>query len=311
MSRQITDKCVILFKYNGSATSDDVVTVSETPFLSPEVKSQEYKEIGSGKLGQTKSYADEYNTTVTYDLVSMLRGNDKTGVAPQTPPAIASLLKASGLNEAIDTTEGNKSVTYTPKHDDISASESVVYIDGYKRIINGAITNLKISGTVGECAKVTCSVSGFTTPEPIAEANPTVTLDSEALLIVSKVSVVTVDGTTLNVESFEFDAGNEIKNVYAVSIGEYVRTDFKPTIKLSGIKTKGDETGWSDLIADNVREIIITLGNEAGKRVTIKASQAKVSENSESDKDGMVNFSRTFRCQGDDTGDNHYSIKWS
>lgn len=307
MARQITDKSAVLFKYNGTATSANAVTVTETPFLSPDVKSQEYKEIGSGKLGQTKNYVDANNTTVQFDLVAMLRGNDKTGVAPETPPAIADLLKACGLTEAI----GADNVTYTPNHDDVSSSQAVVYIDDYKRVIDGAIATLKISGTVGECAKATFSVSGYTTPAATSEANPTVTLDTESLMIVSKVSAITVDGTTINAESFDFDIGNDIKSIYAISVGEFIRTDFKPTITLSGIKTKGDESGWNDLIAEDVREIIIVLGSGAGKTVTITASQAKTSEMSESDNDGMVNFSRTFRCQGDANGDNHYSIKWS
>jgi len=307
MARQITDKSAVLFKYNGSATSSDVATITETPFLSPDVKSQEYKEIGSGKLGQTKNYVDENNTTVEFDLVTMLRGNDKTGVAPETPPAIADLLKACGITETI----GPDNVTYAPNHGDIALSQSVVYIDGYKRIIDGAIANLKISGTVGECAKATFSVSGFTTPGAVAETNPTVVTDTESLMIVSKVSAVTLDGSTINMESFDFDLGNEIKDIYAISTSEFVRTDFKTTITLSGIKTKGDESGWTDLIADSVREIIITLGGGAGKTVTLTASQAKTTEMSESDSDGLVNFSRTFRCQGDANGDNHYELKWS
>lgn len=307
MARQITDKSAVLFKYNGTATSANAVTVTETPFLSPDVKSQEYKEIGSGKLGQTKNYVDANNTTVQFDLVAMLRGNDKTGVAPETPPAIADLLKACGLTESI----GADNVTYAPNHDDVSSSQAVVYIDDYKRVIDGAIATLKISGTVGECAKATFSVSGYTTPAATSEANPTVTLDTESLMIVSKVSAITVDGTTINAESFDFDIGNDIKSIYAISVGEFIRTDFKPTITLSGIKTKGDESGWNDLIAEDVREIIIVLGSGVGKTVTITASQAKTSEMSESDNDGMVNFSRTFRCQGDASGDNHYSIKWS
>ncbi len=307
MARQITDKSAVLFKYNGTATSANAVTVTETPFLSPDVKSQEYKEIGSGKLGQTKNYVDANNTTVQFDLVAMLRGNDKTGVAPETPPAIADLLKACGLTETI----GADNVTYTPNHNDVSSSQAVVYIDDYKRVIDGAIATLKISGTVGECAKATFSVSGYTTPAATSEVNPTVTLDTESLMIVSRVSAITVDGSTINAESFDFDIGNDIKSIYAISVGEFIRTDFKPTIALSGIKTKGDESGWSDLIAEDVREIIIVLGSGAGKTVTITASQAKTSEMSESDNDGMVNFSRTFRCQGDANGDNHYSIKWS
>lgn len=306
MARQITDKSAVLFKYNSTVSASDAVAVMTTPFLSPDVKSQEYKEIGTGKLGQTKNYVDEQNTTVDFSLEVMLRGNDKTGTAPETPPAIRELLLSCGLTETINAND----VTYVPNHDYVNPSQAEIYVDGYKRLVTGAVSNLNLSGTVGECAKATFAVSGFTTPQATSATNPSVTLDTEALLIVSKVSAVTVAGATLNVESFEMDLGNENINVYAVDTSEYIRKDFVPTITLSGIKTKGDETGWTDLVADDVKEIIIVLGSGTGKQLTITATQAKTSQMGESDNDGMVNFSRTFRLQPDATGDNHFSIKW-
>jgi len=306
MAKQITDKCVALFKYNASVSASNAITLISTPFLTPDVKSQEYKEIGSGKLGQSKTYVDEQNTTVEFDLELMLRGNDKTGKTPTTIPAVAELLKSCGLSQTI----GTNDVVYSPNHDYISPSEAKVYIDDYARKVSGAISNMKISGAVGECAKIVFNVSGFTTPQATAQKNPTVTLDTQALMIVSKISAITLDGTTLNVENFEFDLGNENVNVYAVGVSEFIRKDFAPKITLSGIKTKGDETGWTDLVASSVKKIVITLGNAVGKQVTINASQANTSQMSEQDNDGMVNFSRTFILEGDAKGDNHFSIKW-
>lgn len=307
MAKQIVDKSVALFKYGGSAVAADNVTIAATPFLSPDVKSQEYKEVGTGKLGQTKSYVDEHNTTVAFDLEVLLRGHNKAADNLDTPPKISELLKACGLTETptLDT-----DVTYTPNHDHVDASQAVIYMDGYKRVVDGAVCNMKISGNVGEAAKAVFTVNGYTTPAAVADPNPTVTNDTESLLIVSKVTAITLAGTAVNIESFEFDLGNEIKNNYATGLAEFLRTDFKPTINLSGIKTKGDESGWEDLISNGAKEIIIVLGTAAGKKCTITATQAKTSEMSESDSDGMVNFSRTFRLEGDANGDNHFSIKW-
>ena len=43
-------------------------------------------------------------------------------------------------------------------------------------------------------------------------------------------------------------------------MGEFVRKDFAPKLKLTGVKIKGDETAWSDLTSDTLREIEIVLG---------------------------------------------------
>jgi hypothetical protein len=307
MAKQNAKKSVVLFKYNGSPTAANALTLVNTPFLSPDVKSQDYSETGSGNLGQAKSYVDEHNTTVSFDLEAFLKTNNKAGDDLDTPPAISNLFKACGLTETPTT---DTDVIYTPNHDYVEGSQALVYLDGYKREVIGAVANLKISGTVGEVAKAIFTVSGFTTPEAQAQPNPTVTLDTEALLIVSKVSAITYGGTALNIESFDFDLGNVINQNYTTGLSEFVRTDFDPMITLNGIKTKGDESGWTELVADSVKEIKIVLGSGPGKQFTLIASQAKTKEMSESDKEGIVNFSRTFRCQGDASGNNHFSMKY-
>lgn len=306
MAKQNSKKSVVLFNYNDTPTSSNAITLTTTPFLSPDVKSQDYEETGSGKLGQMKSYVDENNTTVSFDLEVLLKGNNKAGDALDTPPAISNLLKACGLTEVI----GTNDVVYSPNHDYVEPSEAEVYIDDFKRIITGAIATVKISGTVGEAAKATFSVSGFTTPQALSATNPTVTLDTESLLIVSKVSAITLAGTELNIENFEFDLGNVINQNYVTGLAEFVRSDFDPVVSLSGIKTKGDESGWTELVAESVKEVKIVLGTGAGKQFTLIVPQAKTKEMGESDNDGIVNYTRTFRCQADASGDNHFSIKY-
>lgn len=306
MAKQNANKGVVLFKYDGVPTSTDVITLTATPFLSPEVKTQDYSEIGSGKLGQMKSYVDEHNTTVSFDLEGLLKSNNKKGDKLNTVPSFSNLFKACGLTQTIAT----NNVTYKPNHDYVKSSKSIVFIDDFKRDINGAVANMKITGTVGEASKIVFTVNGYTTVDAQSSSNPSVTLDSEALLIVSKVTAVTLDGTTLNIDSFEFNLGNKIIENYTTNLSEFIRTDFEPKITLTGIKQKGDETGWSDLIASSVKEIIIVLGSGNGKQFTLTATQAKTVEMSENDKDGIVNYSRTFRCQGDSSGDNHFSIKY-
>lgn len=307
MAKSITDKTVVLFKYGGVPVATNAVTAAKAPFVKPNIKSKSYKDVGTGKLGTSKTYIDPYQTDTSIDIEVLLRGSDKTGVAPKTAPKIAELLKAAGLSE----TQGTADITYAPNHADISTSTCVVYQDGEKRSITGAIADMKIEGTVGEAAKITFTVQGFTSPEPTLEANPTVTLDTNTLMIVSKITAITLAGSVLNITKFEFTLNNETKLDYATAMSEFARKDFAPKIKLSGIKTKGDLTAWTDLTAATVKEIIIVLGSGAGKTVTITATQTMTSDMEENDNDGTVGYDRTFDLQGDASGENQFKIKWS
>ncbi|MBD3830962.1 MAG: hypothetical protein IE890_10835 [Arcobacter sp.] len=307
MAKSITDKTVVLFAYNAVPTATNAITTSNVPFVKPNLKSQTYKDVGTGKLGNQKTYIDPYQTDTSFDLEVILRGNDKTGVDPTIKPKISQLLKASGLVEAV----GADNVTYTPNHDYVEPSTCLVYQDDAKRQITGAMCEMKISGTVGEAAKATFTVQGFTSPAPTTETNPTVTLDDNSLMIVSYITAVTLDGQPLNIKSFELALNNEIKLDYATALSEFVRKDFAPKLKLTGVKIKGDETAWADLTSDELREINIVLGSGVGKTLTITASQAKTSDMEENDDDGTVGFARTFDLQGDSNGLNQFEIKWS
>lgn len=300
-----TKKNSVLFKYNGTPTATDVVNIEENVMISPDVKQTDFKEF-DGQLGSTESFIDKEHTTASFSIKAKLRGNDKTGVAPETPPAIADLLKCAGMTETV----GLSDVTYTPNHGVISSSQATVYMDGRKRVVDGIVGNFKLSGTVGECAMVEFALQGYTDIAFTSEANPTVTLDSEALMVVNTIQAVTVNGTTFNLKSFDFDLNNEIVDIYAIALAKFERTDFDPKISLTGYEDT-TSTAWADLDSEELKTIVITLGNEVGKTVTLTIDSAKPLNNNESDDSGKLSITREFRCKKDDTSGNHYELKWS
>lgn len=101
MAKSLTDKTVVLFKYNGTPAVANAVTTSNVPFVKPSIKSKTYKDVGTGKLGNQKTYIDEHQTDASFDLEIILRGNDKTGTTPTNAPKISELLKASGMIESV------------------------------------------------------------------------------------------------------------------------------------------------------------------------------------------------------------------
>lgn len=301
-----TNKNSVLFKYNGAPDASNVVNIEENVMVSPNIDSKEYKEF-DGELGNTKSYFDDEHTTTSFNVKAKLRGNDKTGLAPETPPAVADLLKACGMTETV----GAADVTYTPNHGVVSPSQAIVYVDGKKRSVDGIVGNFKLSGTVGECAMVEFELQGYTDIADSDEANPSVTLDSETLMVVKSVSAVTEDGTTFNLKSFDFNLNNEIIDIYAISLAKFERVNFDPKISLTGYRDSTDTTSWTELAAQTTRAVAIELGSGTGKTVTLTIDSAMPISNSESDDSGKLSITKEFRCEKDATSGNHYEIKWS
>jgi len=301
-----TDKNAVLFKYGATPDATNVVNIEELVNITPDVKTEDYKEF-DGELGNTKSYIDPEHTTCNFTIKSKLRGNDKTGANPDTPPSIAELLKASGLSETVT---ADSDVTYTVNQGTLNPAEALVYIDGKKRVADGIVCNFKLSGTVGSCAIVEFTAQGYTDITETNEANPTVTLDSESLMIVNKVSAVTIDGTVFNLESFDFDLGNDTQDIYAVGLAQFERSNFDAKVSLTGYKDSADTT-WADLAGQELKSIVITLGNGTGKTVTLTIESAIPLSPKESDKNGKMSITKEFRCIKDASSGEHFKLKWS
>ena len=305
MAIQQTLKNTVLFKNttSGSAlTASDVITTSGLVFVSPKVGMGDYKDIGTGQAGTTKTYVDSAHCTASFDIPTTLRKATAAGTAP----VISQLLKSAGMTETI---VASTSATYAPGLATPN-SRCEVFTDGYTRAITGGVSNMKISGKIGELASVTFSYQGFTSVAATSGANPTVTLDSNSTILVTGITAITVGGTSLNCDSFEFDTGNNIAETYTTGLNQFDITDFDPSIRLEAVKTKGtDEQAWTDFGAGTLRAVVVTLGTGAGNQVVITVPYAKLKEVNESDDNGKVKISRVFRCEAS-SGNDNYSIAW-
>lgn len=299
---QKTLKNVVLVKSGGVPVAGDVITTNGLVFVNPKIKSGNYKDMGNGMMGATKTYIDPNWVTAEFDIPVQMKKASALGVAP----SIDELLKIVGLAETIT---ASTKVEYKPGGT-VGTGQVKVYTDGYVRALTGATGNLKISGKVGEPLGAVFSVKGFmTSPEAIAEANPTVTLDIGMAPIVTKVTVFTVGGAQLNADSFDFDIGNKINELYAMDLSEYQMEDFDPTITVTAVKVKGtDEAAWVDFAAGTVRAIIIQVG-AVGSMVEISIPYAMLKDVAENDDAGNVKISRTFRAQAS-AGNDNYTITY-
>lgn len=298
---QLTGKNTLLVSTSGSPVAADVITTANNVLVNPKSKSLEYKDMGNGKTGNTKSKTIADYTTADFKVEVNAKPSGTAGVAP----AYGELFKLCGLSEVVD---AGVSVTYAPAT--MIAGTAKAYLDGSVRTITGIAGDFTFGGQVGEIAKFDFSLKGFTDLAETVEVNPTVTLDANKNLTIESVTVITVGGSTINMESFEFSLGNETNETYAIGLKEFYIADFKSSIKVSAVKTKGNATHWADLAANTTREIIVVLGTVAGKTVTFKATYCNPSDVSENDSSGKVIYDNTWNCESSAGGDN-FSIVYT
>lgn len=295
MSKQIVSKNTFLLSIAAAAVATDVITTASDVIVNPKIDGKEYKDAGTGS-GSTKAYVNEDLTVAEFSVDVTARAASAAGEVP----AISKLLKICGMNENI--TE-DTDVVYTPLlNGDLGTAKA--YLDGEYRNITGIAGNFKISGTIGELVTFKFDLSGFTDVVPTSEANPTVVLDSNEKFMLQQATAITEDASSIDLQTFELDAGMEVEQYYGAETKEYYIKDFKPTMKIKAIKAKGNVAHWQQLLANSVKEVIVLLVSTSGKELEIKASYCNASDVAESDDKGIVVYEKTYLCEASAGGDN-------
>lgn len=302
MSKQLTSKSTVLVNASTIPVAGDVITTDNNVLVSPKTKNITYKDMGNGAQGNEKSLINDDYVTAEFSLDVIAKPASAAGVAP----SIAQLFKICGLSETV---EAGVSVIYAPSSTSLSG-KATAYLDGSKRDITGIAGDFGFSGTIGGTLKFSFSLKGFTTLEETTEANPTVTLDTAEPFVIKSITALTVGGSELDIESFDFSMAAAIEEIYAANRKEFYISDFKPNMKMKGVKTKGNQAHWSELKANTKKALIVTLGSEAGKKLTFSAPYCAPVDVSENESGGKVVYERTWNCQNN-TGNDNFQIKYS
>jgi len=302
MANQLTVKNTLLFSTAGVPAATDNITTSSDVLVLPTAKTIEFKNIGNGAVGnnQTQTLPELTTTDFTAEVVA------RTGGALGVAPSYGELLKACGLSETIN---ASTDVTYAPAAS-FAQGTAKVYLDGSYRDVTGIVGDITFGGKVGELAKFSFAMKGFTTLGETAGANPAVTVDANENLIVENASVITVGGAAIPLTGFEFKSGNEINEINAVGQNEFYISDIKPTINVTAVKTKGVADHWADLNSNTIKTVVITLGTAAGNKITLTAPYCNPTNVSESDDNGKIIYDETFECQSS-AGYDNFSIVYA
>lgn len=299
--QQQTNRNTLLLAAGEQPTALNVVTTDNNILVSPKADSLTIQDKGNGALGNEKTIINNDHIVVDFNVDVKAKSCGTKGVAPK----VSELLKICGMHETVN---AGASVVYSPASS-FEIGLGIVYIDGAKRDITGLAGDFSLSGKIGEIANFTFNLKGYTTLEETASENPIVSLDTNKNTLVKSASIIAVGGDEIDLEEFDLKMNATIKEIYATKTKKYYIADFAPTLKVKAVKTKGNQTHWTQLATNTKKAVKIVLGSEEGQTIEILAPFCASKDLTEADSDGKMVYERTWTCENSDGNDN-FSITY-
>jgi len=285
---------------------------SSAPVLiNPEISSNDYKRI-SGKLNATESYVDVANAQASFSVEHMMRSNDSAGTALETVPEFGELLKVCGFDETIDTAVvGNEFVTYTNTQTPVLGSALAVLDTNQFSFTGSLASDLTMEFEVGASAKISAGLQGYIdSATPTVVAQPSVTLSTEPLMIVSNYSTVTLGGVTLKPDKVTISTNPEISDKYTMGGASGLKgktmTDYSLTCTIDFYVDNADyDREIAAIEAQSTAALDIKVGTDSagalvnGQSMHVTASLVKTETQSDSDESNQLKRSVTYKILND------------
>ena len=173
----------------------------------------------SGSMNSSDQVVDTCRTEVNFLASVALRGVSN----PTDEPEYGELVKISGFEQKPNA--DYYELINTPKA--IPKGSALVYMDGQKfSFTDTLVGSTEFDLKVGEIGLCNTTLSGFIDDAiPTAEANPTVTLNTNAPLIVGCADIVLLDGTVLPAERVVFKTNPKIAKSYSMGGKDGLRSN--------------------------------------------------------------------------------------
>jgi len=288
-------------------TPANFLEVEEELLLTPEIPIEEFKRI-NGLLGANSSYADTCHTTISQTISTKMRFSDSAGTALDTPPEYGELLKIAGFTETIDTSVGEETVIYTNRQAPLRGS-GVAFVDGKKHeMTDSLVADVTMNFPIGKVATISAALTAFLDNDGVAgtEANPTVTLNDEGVLLVGCADIFTAGGSALVPDNISITTGADIQEFYGMGRKQYEMKDYMFKVTADFYPENADyNDAIENLAAGTTEAIVIKLGTNAGtevngQTVAITCDTAKASAFSDSADKSTVKRSFTWLLTGTD-----------
>ncbi|KRW94356.1 hypothetical protein AQY21_20720 [Paracoccus sp. MKU1] len=189
-------------------------------------------------------------------------------------------------------------------------STGTIYMwkDGNLHKGHAGMGSFTIEAQAGDIAKATFN---FTTTyvKPIAQAMPANPVYEDLIAPQVELSLLTWGGNRdMIAESWSFDAGNDIQARMDVNAaqgylgsriaGREPKGGFTPEVQL-----ESDEPFWADFAEAKSKTFTVRVGTEAGNQIAIFGPRAQTSEQSYTDRNGILAYDKSILFKRGLTGD--------
>lgn len=202
------------------------------------------------------------------------------------------------------------SKTFSPDtHSSATASVDLALPDRLFKI-QGAKSDFKLSGKVGEKINAEFNISGAYVDRNIATQTITDVNTGEALLI-RRLGGMTLNGTPVNLSEFSFEMGNKISFSKFTNIGEFYMSDYEPKLTLKMRLEAGASDGFDEFKAGNAMSFVAEFKDSEAKTIfKLEIPRAKLEQQPKfEDSDGIFVIERTFMAVSD-KGDDNFTLTY-
>lgn len=209
-----------------------------------------------------------------------------------------------------DNGEALVSCAFSPDtHSTATASVDLALPDRLFKI-QGAKSDFKLSGKVGEKINAEFNISGAYVGREIATQTITDVSAGEALLI-RRLGGMTLNGVAVNLSEFSFEMGNKISFSKFTNIGEFYMSDYEPKLTLKMRLEAGASDGFDEFKSGAAMSFVAEFKDSAAKPVfKLEIPKAKLSEQPKfEDSDGIFVIERTFIAVSD-KGDDNFKLTY-
>ena len=273
-------------------------------------------EMVSTSKGSKRNFTDPYHSTLNFNIETLLTAEvlvneiDNGGTIEEK---IYSNLDTLFLQSDFKREHvGEDKVIYTP--DSNAASEFTLKFvkENVLRNVKGAKGSSTISGTVGKPLAITFNYQAYAdlVPESNNYTSNVPAGSLKDLVVINKITGVTVGGNIINMSSFTLNQNSEIQDTYATGLAQFSNTDFDFQLELTALRIKNDISHWQDFKTESLKEIkIVATSINGDKGITITIPFGKLMNLSDGDDSGRQTIVRTYRCQNN-LGDDNIKIEF-
>lgn len=301
----LTRRKLIQVKLEAAKGTKETTGFTDILAADPEIQSTgptERRPGGGEYMGnvQTATVGEQSGTC---SLRAEMRGNGTLGL----DAGVAALLQACGFGAPV-------TGVYKPASDPANQKTCTLQVweEGVKKILYGAMGNLRLEGEMGKPLWANCEFQGIYEP-PGDVARPTPSFGTETPPVL-KGCTFTIGGASRNVTSFSLDMQNEIalltSIVPATGIAYAQKRDRDPVVSFD-LEAEAVGGGGYDVfgawLAGTEAALSLVMGSGAGKQITISIPKLQYRDIPEGDRDGFQTWNIAGQCNHN-TGDDDVSI---